>query len=94
MWDDFEQVFLEDWANINELYWAMADLDTLHMKNDDIDTYITWFTKLAHKVLYQENNLTVLKIFKRGLLFWLLTICINYDESDMWKIWKIVACKQ
>jgi len=64
IWDDFEQAFLEDWSDINKPYQAAADLDTLHMKNDDIDTYITRFTELARKALYQENDPTVLKIFK------------------------------
>ena len=64
VWDNFEQVFLEDWTDVNEPYQAMADLDTLCMKNDDIDSYITQFAELARKALYQENDPAVLKIFK------------------------------
>ena len=41
IWDDFEEAFLEDWSDVNEPYRAAADLDTLRMKNNNIDTYIT-----------------------------------------------------
>ena len=85
VWDDFEQAFLKDWTDTNEPYQAMADLNTLHMKNDDINSYITRFAKLVHKALYQENNPAVLEIFKRGLPFKLLNLCMNHDEPDTWE---------
>ena len=73
---------------MNEPYRAAADLDTLCMKNDDVDSYITQFAELARKALYQENDPAVLEIFKRGLPFKLLDNCMNHDGPNMWETWK------
>jgi len=64
------------------------------MKNNDIDTYITQFAKLARKALYQENDPAVLKIFKWGLPFKILDLCMNHNGPDMWESWKIATHKR
>ena len=63
------------------------------MKNDDINSYITQFAKLVHKALYQENDPTVLEIFKRGLPFQLLDNCMNYNGPNTWEVWKTLTHK-
>ena len=88
MWDNFECAFLEDWTNVNKPYQAAADLDTLRMISNDINSYITQFAELARKALYQENDPTVLKMFKQGLPFKLLDLCMNHNKPNTWEAWK------
>jgi hypothetical protein len=64
-----------------------AELHELRMKNDDVDTYITVFTELAHKALYKENDPAILGIFKAGLPLELLKKCVHFDEPQSWDAW-------
>ena len=50
------------------------------MKNKNIDEYITKFTELACKVLYHEDDPTVLEKFKAGLPLKLLEPCMHHDD--------------
>jgi len=43
------------------------ELQMLHMKDGDIDMYITTFKKLLKTTGYQENKQGTLKMFKAGL---------------------------
>jgi hypothetical protein len=67
-YDEFEHDFIESWTDTNEPYRAAAELNKLCMKNNNVDTYITVFTELARKALYEENDSAILEIFKAGLL--------------------------
>jgi hypothetical protein len=89
---EFEHDFIEAWTDTNEPYHVAAELNQLCMKNDDVDTYITVFTELAHKVLYKENNPTVLEVFKAGLPLDLLEKCMHFDEPWNWDAWTRSAC--
>ena len=87
VYDDFKDEFLESWTDTNEPYSAAAELAKLHMKHDDIDTYITCFAELAHKALYHENDPTVLEKFKAGLPLELLVKCMHHNDPHNWDAW-------
>jgi hypothetical protein len=72
---------------MNKPYHTAAELNKLCMKNNDIDTYITMFAELACKALYEENDPTVLEIFKAGLPLELLEKCMHFDEPQNWDAW-------
>ena len=72
---------------MNELYRAVAEIDKLRMKNENVDEYITTFAKLACKALYHENNPAVLEKFKSGLPLELLEPCIYHDDPQNWEAW-------
>jgi hypothetical protein len=91
-YDEFEHDFIESWTDTNEPYHAAAELNKLCMKNDDVDTYITVFAELACKALYEENDPTVLEIFKMGLPLELLEKCMHHDEPQNWDAWTRSAC--
>ncbi len=46
---------------------AENELQTLHMKDGDINTYIITFKKLLKEASYTENEQDALKMFKTGL---------------------------
>jgi hypothetical protein len=86
-YDEFEHDFIESWTDTNEPYRAATELNKLHMKNDDVDTYITVFAELARKALYEESNPAVLEIFKAGHPLELLKKCMHHDEPLNWDAW-------
>jgi Retrotransposon gag protein len=47
VYEDFEEEFIKSWTDTNEPYRAVAALDKLRMKGEDVDGYITAFAKLA-----------------------------------------------
>ena len=73
------------WTNTNKPYRAAAKLDKLWMQNENIDEYITIFAELVHKVLYHENDPTVLEKFKASLLLELLEPCMHHDDPWNWE---------
>ena len=87
IYDDFEEGFIESWTDTNEPYRAAADLDKLRMQHDDVDEYITRFTKLARKALYHEDDPAVLEKFKSGLPLELLEPCMQHDSPQNWEAW-------
>jgi hypothetical protein len=86
-YNEFKHDFIESWTDTNEPYRAAAELNKLRMKNDDVDTYIMIFAELARKALYEENDPTVLEIFKAGLPLELLEKCMHHDEPLNWDAW-------
>ena len=87
IYDDFEEEFIRSWTDTNEPYWAAAALDSLQMKNENIDKYIAVFAELARKALYHENNPAVLEKFKSGLPLDLLEPCMHHDDPRSWEAW-------
>ena len=87
IYDDFEFAFIESWTDTNEPYHATAELDKLRMQDNDVDTYITVFAKLARKALYHEDDPAVLEKFKAGLLLELLEPCMHHDDPRNWDAW-------
>ena len=72
---------------MNKPYQAAAELDqscVIGFDGNAIDTYITCFAELVHKVLYHENDSVVLEKFKVGLLLELLKNCMHHDEPHNW----------
>jgi hypothetical protein len=86
-YDEFEHDFIESWTDTNEPYRAATELNELHMKNNDMDTYIMVFAELARKALYEENDPAVLEIFKTGLPLKLLEKCMHHDKPLNWDAW-------
>jgi hypothetical protein len=84
---EFEHDFIEAWTDTNEPHRVAAELHKLCMKNDDVDTYITVFAELVRKALYEENNPTILEIFKTGLPLELLEKCMHFDKPQNWDAW-------
>ena len=87
VYDNFEFAFIESWTDTNEPYRAAAELDQLRMEDNDVDTYITVFTELAHKALYHEDDPAVLEKFKAGLPLELLELCMHHDDPRNWEAW-------
>ena len=87
VYDDFEFAFIESWTDTNEPYRATAELDQLRMEENDVDTYVMVFAKLARKVLYHEDDPAVLEKFKAGLPLELLEPCMHHDEPRNWDAW-------
>ena len=87
IYDDFEEEFIRSWTDTNEPYWAATALDSLRMKNENIDEYIAVFAELARKALYHENDPAVLEKFKSGLPLDLLEPCMHHDDPRSWEAW-------
>jgi hypothetical protein len=87
VYEDFEEELVKAWTDMNEPYRAMAKIDKLWMKDENIDKYITVFAELAHKALYHENDPTVLEKFKLGLPLELLEPCVHHDDPQNWEAW-------
>ena len=64
------------------------------MKDNDVDTYITMFAKLACKALYHEDDPAVLEKFKAGLPLDLLEPCMQHDDPRNWDAWTQSARKR
>jgi hypothetical protein len=94
IYNDFEFAFIESWTDTNEPYRAAAKLDQLRMQDNDIDTYITVFAKLARKALYHEDDPAVLEKFKSGLPLDLLEPCMHHDDPRNWDAWTQSARKR
>ena len=67
LWEDFAKSFQDTFTNIAAGVKAENELQTLCMKDGDIDTYITTFKKLLKEAGYTENEQGALKMFKLGL---------------------------
>ena len=80
VYEDFEIAFIKSWTNTNEPYQAATELDKIRMEDNNMDTYITVFAELAHKVLYHEDDPVVLEKFKSGLPLELLKPCMHHDD--------------
>ena len=87
IYNNFEDEFIESWTDTNEPYCTASELNKLCMNHDNIDTYITHFTKLACKVLYYKDDPTVLEKFKAGLLLELLKRCMHHNDPHNWDAW-------
>ena len=87
IYDDFEEEFIESWTDTNEPHWAAAALDSLRMKDENVDEYITIFAELARKALYHEDDPAVLEKFKSGLPLNLLEPCMHHDDPRSWEAW-------
>ena len=92
VYEDFDKEFIESWTDTNKPYRAVAALNKLHMKDENVDKYITVFTKLARKALYHKDDPAVLEKFKSGLLLELLEPCMNHDNPRNWAAWTKSAC--
>ena len=87
IYDDFEEEFIKSWTDTNEPYRAAATLDSLRMKNENVDEYIAVFAELARKALYHEDDPAVLEKFKLGLPLNLLEPCMHHDDPRSWEAW-------
>ncbi len=67
LWDNFTKSFTDTYTDIAEGVKMDRELQTFHMKDGDIDTYITTFKKLLKAAGYTENKQGALKMFKAGL---------------------------
>jgi len=67
LWEDFAKSFQDTFMDIAAGVKAENELQNLHMKDSDIDTYITTFKKLLKEAGYTKNEQGTLKMFKSGL---------------------------
>src|SRR6266853_4264063 len=67
LWEDFTKSFKDTFMDIATGVKAENELQTLHMKDGDINTYIITFKKLLKEASYTENEQDALKMFKTGL---------------------------
>ncbi len=75
LWDEFAKTFTDTYMDIAEGVKADRELQTLRMKDGDINMYITTFKKLLRTTGYHKNEQGTLKMFKAGLPSG-LNICI------------------
>ena len=68
LWEDFTKSFKDTFTDIATGVKVENELQTLHMKDGDINTYIATFKKLLKAASYTENEQGALKMFKMGLL--------------------------
>ena len=66
IWSDFEQRFKNAFTDTNKKQQAYNRLMSLHLKDSDIDTYITTFDNLVAKVGWIRGEETA-DMFQRGL---------------------------
>ena len=67
LWEDFTKSFQDTFMDIAIGVKVENELQTLCMKDGNIDTYITTFKKLLKEAAYTENEQGALKMFKSGL---------------------------
>ncbi len=68
LWKEFAKTFKDTFIDIAEGVKAENEIQTLHMKDSDINTYIATFKKLLKAARYTKIKHGTLKIFKAGLL--------------------------
>ena len=67
LWDEFAKAFSDTYMDIAEGIKAERELQMLHMKDGDIDTYIATFKELLKAAGYTKNEQGALKMFKTRL---------------------------
>ncbi len=67
LWKDFTKSFKDTFTDITTGVKVENELQSLRMKDGDIDTYIATFKKLLREASYTENEQGTLKMFKLGL---------------------------
>ncbi len=67
LWEDFAKSFNDTFTDIAAGVKVENELQTLRMKDGNIDTYIATFKKLLKEAGYTENEQGTLKMFKSGL---------------------------
>jgi len=67
LWEDFIKTFKDTFMDIATGVKTENELQTLHIKDGDIDTYITTFKKLLKEASYTKNEQGTCKMFKMGL---------------------------
>jgi hypothetical protein len=67
LWNKFEKAFTDTYMDITKGVKANKDLQELHIKDSNIDTYIATFKKLLKLASYKEDEQGTLKMFKMGL---------------------------
>jgi len=94
LWKEFAKTFKDTFIDIAESVKVGNEIQTLHIKDGDIDIYITTFKKLLKAARYTENEHGALKMFKIGLSG-RLNICIINNSSTLPNIlegWIKAAC--
>ncbi len=96
LWEDFVKSFKDTFTDIAKGVKAENELQTLCMKDGDINTYIATFKKLLKEAGYTENEQGTLKMFKMGLPGRLNIHIINNSLTlpDTLKGWIEAACQQ
>jgi len=96
LWEDFSKSFKDTYMDIAEGVKAERELQTLHMKDGDINMYIATFKKLLKAAGYTENKQGALKMFKTGLPGGLNICIINTSLTlpNTLEGWIEAACNQ
>jgi len=96
LWEDFTKSFSDTFMDIAAGVKVENELQTLCMKDGDIDMYIATFKKLLKEAGYTENKQGALKMFKAGLPG-RLNICIINNSltlPDTLEGWIEATCQQ
>ena len=56
LWNKFEKAFTDTYMDITKGVKANKDLQELHIKDSNIDTYIATFKKLLKLASYKEDE--------------------------------------
>ncbi len=79
-WDYFEDAFRDAFTDTSEREDADNKLQSLHMKEGNLDQYIAEFNRLAN--LAERNNETrgLIPLFRQGLPYGLAQSCMNRSK--------------
>ena len=94
-WDSFEDVFRDAFTDTSEREDADNKLQSLHMKEGNLDQYIAKFNQLAN--LAERNNKTrgLIPLFRQGLPYRLAQACMNQSKwPKTIHHWQMAACEE
>jgi len=77
LWKKFKKAFTDTYMDIAEGVKVDKELQELHIKDGNINTYITTFKKLLKLASYAKTEQGTLKLFKLGLPYGLNLHIIN-----------------
>ncbi|KAH9168127.1 hypothetical protein EDB89DRAFT_2074247 [Lactarius sanguifluus] len=91
LWNIVHNRFIQAYTDTAERTKARKSLQTLSMKGEDIDTYVTTFSNLIHKVGYNPDEATTLEMFQDGLPNQLVINTTRFHHPITWDDWKVAA---
>jgi len=94
-WDSFKDVFRDTFTDTSEREDADNKLQSLHMKEGNLDQYIAKFNQLAN--LAERNNKTrgLIPLFRQGLPYGLAQACMNQLKwPKTIHHWQMAACEE
>jgi len=94
-WDYFEDTFRDVFTNTSEREDADNKLQTLHMKEGNLDQYIAEFNQLANLAEQNDKTRGLIPLFRQGLPYGLAQSCMNRSKwPETIHQWQTAACEE